>query len=149
MEKQKKQCYNFIRREQNMKLKELRQKHNLTQKDIAKLLKMPYTTYNSYESGKSQPSTETLQTLADYYNVSLDEVFGREYSNIIDKSKLNETQLQLIKYIINLDENNQKKLEGCAMALWSNQQNEQITIQNLKQQYPNATFEIIDKKENK
>lgn len=132
-----------------MKLKELRQKHNLTQKNVAEKIGTNRANYNRYELENGEPDVKTLIKLADFYNVSLDEVFGREYSNIIDKSKLNETQLQLIKYIINLDENNQKKLEGCAMALWSNQQNEQITIQNLKQQYPNATFEIIDKKENK
>ncbi len=131
-----------------MKLRELRQKNNLTQKDVAKIINKTPTGYGYYETEKSEPDIKTLIKLANFYNVSLDEVVGREYSNILDKSKLNQTQQRLLKFILNLDENNQKRLEGFASALWSNQQNEQITIQNLKQQYPKATFEIIDKKEN-
>ena len=132
-----------------MKLKELRQKHNLTQKNVAEKIGTNRANYNRYELENGEPDVKTLIKLADFYKVSLDEIVGREYSNTLDKSKLNETEINLINLIQTLDDNNKKRLEGYAMALWKSQQDEQITIQNLKNQYPNATFEIIDKKKNK
>ncbi len=131
-----------------MKLKELREKHKLTQKKLAEILDIPYTTLNGYERNAYQPNIETLIRMANYFCISLDELVGRDYQNTIDKSKLSELENELIQLLLELDENNQQRLEGYAMALWKNQQDEKITIQNLKTQHPDAYFEII-KKENK
>ena len=40
--------------------------------------------YSNYEIGKTEPKIETLCKLADYFNVSLDYLVGREFSNEID-----------------------------------------------------------------
>ena len=40
---------------------------------------------SKYESGKRMPPTETLITLADYYNVSIDYIMGRT-----DKPEINQ-----------------------------------------------------------
>ena len=69
------------------RLKLLRKEKGLYQKDVANYLGVDRTTYVKYETGASEPDTETLARLADYFNVSLDYIIGREtdssaYQNI-------------------------------------------------------------------
>ncbi len=59
-------------------LKELRLENNLTQEQIAKILKVSRVVYNRYENGKREISVEFLIILADYYQVTLDYIAGRE-----------------------------------------------------------------------
>ena len=61
-----------------MRLKELRLKNNLTQKEIADYLNITQNTYSQYENGKRQVPTEIYMRLADYYDVSLDYLLGRK-----------------------------------------------------------------------
>lgn len=60
------------------RLKELRKERGLYQKDIANYLEVDRTTYVKYETGASEPDTETLSKLADFFNVSLDYLVGRD-----------------------------------------------------------------------
>ena len=60
------------------RLKQLRQKKGLTQKDIADLVHVNRVTYTNWEKGKREPSFENLIKLADLLEVSLDWLFGRE-----------------------------------------------------------------------
>ena len=60
------------------RLKELRLKKGLTQKDIADLVHVNRVTYTNWEKGKREPSFENLIKLADLLEVSLDWLFGRE-----------------------------------------------------------------------
>lgn len=63
------------------RLKELRKsKKHLTQKDMAKLLGVARTTYSSYEQGRSIPDSATQNRIADYFDVTLDYLHGRNYS---------------------------------------------------------------------
>lgn len=55
-----------------MKLKELRLKHGLSQKEFAEILGIKNNTYNQYEHENRTPDIETLIKIANYYNVSLD-----------------------------------------------------------------------------
>ncbi|MEL7568036.1 MAG: helix-turn-helix transcriptional regulator [Dehalobacterium sp.] len=59
------------------KLKQLRAKHNLTQQDIAKLLKVSPSTVGMYEQGRRNPDTETIKFLADYFGVTTDYLLSR------------------------------------------------------------------------
>ena len=59
------------------KLKELRKGENLTQKELAKILGISRVNYTRYETDAVRPDYETIVKIADYYNVSLDEIFGR------------------------------------------------------------------------
>lgn len=61
----------------NKVLKELRIQRGLTQKEVANLLNMSTARYNQYETGKRTPDYETLLSIADFYNVSIDLLFGR------------------------------------------------------------------------
>lgn len=60
------------------KLKKLRTDENLTQKQLAEKLNISRVNYTRYETNKARPDYETLITIADFYNISLDELFGRD-----------------------------------------------------------------------
>ena len=66
--------------ERNMSeiLRELRTSKKATQSDIAKLLGLTTNAYQSYERGTSEPSCKTLRILADYYDVTVDYLLGRD-----------------------------------------------------------------------
>ena len=60
-----------------MRLRDLREDSDLTQKQIADFLHVKQNTYCQYESGRRQIPLEMLIKLADYYNVTLDYLVGR------------------------------------------------------------------------
>ena len=62
------------------KLRELRKNKGLLQGEVAKAVDVSQSVYARYESGKLDPSLETLSKLADFFNVSVDEVLGRPNS---------------------------------------------------------------------
>lgn len=61
----------------SIRLKELRKKKNLLQKDIANMLKISTSAYGFYEQGKREPDYETLKKLANYFKVSIDYLLDR------------------------------------------------------------------------
>ena len=71
-----------IRRCKQMKIlgermKQLREESGFSQNKLAKLVGLPQSSINRYESGFSNPAPETLVWYADYFDVSLDFLFGR------------------------------------------------------------------------
>lgn len=68
------------------RLVELRDKHNLTQEDIANYLNVARTTYAMYEQGNREMDYVTIIKLADRYKVSLDYLFGRSNNPIYPES---------------------------------------------------------------
>ena len=58
------------------RLKELRQKNNLTLDDIEAKTGIKRGTYSNYENNKTEPKIETWQKLADYFNVSTSYLMG-------------------------------------------------------------------------
>lgn len=59
------------------RLKELRLKNNLTQKQMGEVLNCTDRYYQKIEYGNVKPSQENLIKLADYFNVSTDYLLGR------------------------------------------------------------------------
>ncbi len=59
-------------------LKRLRQEKGLTQSSVAEQLGVTQQAYANYESGKRQPDNTTLKKIADYFNVTVDYLLGRE-----------------------------------------------------------------------
>lgn len=51
------------------RLKELRQKNNLTLKELGQKIGMANNTLSQYETGKRKPKLETWNKLADYFHV--------------------------------------------------------------------------------
>lgn len=58
------------------KIKELREDHDLFQKDIAKILKTSQSYYAQYENGKRPLPIEHLIKLCIFYNISADYILG-------------------------------------------------------------------------
>ncbi len=59
-------------------LKELRKGENLTQQQFADALNISRVNYTRYETDVSRPDYETLVAIADFYDITLDELFGRK-----------------------------------------------------------------------
>lgn len=59
------------------RLKLLRSKTKMTQKEAAKKIGVASTTYASWEQGKREPDISSQNKLADLYNVTLDYMSGR------------------------------------------------------------------------
>ena len=59
------------------RLKRLRQSMHLSQKQLARLLRVDRSTISSYESGVRQPPLDTLSRIADVFGVSTDYLLGR------------------------------------------------------------------------
>lgn len=58
------------------RIRDLREDHDLTQKQIGQILNMSQTGYSQYEIGKNDIPTRILITLANYYNTSVDYLLG-------------------------------------------------------------------------
>ena len=59
------------------RLKEIREDHDLYQKDIAQFLNIDQSNYSKYELEKINIPVDTLHKLADYYNTSVDYLLYR------------------------------------------------------------------------
>lgn len=58
-------------------LKSLRKSEGLTQTDLASALNISRSAIGMYESGAREPDFETLEMIADYFNVDVDYLMGR------------------------------------------------------------------------
>ncbi len=59
-----------------MRLRDIREDQNLTQKDIAEILNVKQNTYQQYECEKRQLPLQSLIKLCSYYNLSADYILG-------------------------------------------------------------------------
>ena len=87
-----------------LNLKELRLQINKTQKQVAEELDIGYANYQNYEAGRRQPDIETLKSLADYFNTTIDNIVGHSTKHFVDVSRLSNAQLELIEKIKNSTE---------------------------------------------
>lgn len=82
------------------RLKDMRKKRGISQSEITKVIDIPRTTYANYEIKNCDPNISTLIKLADFYNISVDELVGRE-TDMINLNLLDNTRKNLIKEILN------------------------------------------------
>ena len=61
------------------RLKELRKEKNCTSKDLGKHLNFGGSAISNYESGRNEPSIDTLIKIAEYFDVSIDYLVGRTH----------------------------------------------------------------------
>jgi transcriptional regulator with XRE-family HTH domain len=59
------------------RLKELRSEKQITQRELANLLRLSPSTIAMYETGQRMPDPEILQRIADFFGVSTDYLLGR------------------------------------------------------------------------
>jgi transcriptional regulator with XRE-family HTH domain len=60
-----------------LRIRNLREDNDLTQKELGEKLNIPQRTYAYYESGQRTIPPEVLIKLADFYDVSVDYILGR------------------------------------------------------------------------
>jgi len=83
-----------------LRLRELRDKHKLTQQEIADCLQLSRYAYSLYELGKRQMNYQTMCLLADRYGVSIDYLLGRTDTNLVP---LNGAETDVVKQYRLLD----------------------------------------------
>ena len=59
-------------------LKYLREKQNLSMRQLATKVGVDHKLISVWEAGKSKPTLDSLVTLAEFFNVSIDELVGRK-----------------------------------------------------------------------
>lgn len=60
------------------KIKELRKAKKMTQNQLCEILKIAQPTLSGYENETSEPDFATFQKIADFFNVSVDYLLGRD-----------------------------------------------------------------------
>lgn len=83
-----------------LRLKELREKQNLTQKQVAERIGLTEAAVSSYERNIAQPSADTLKTLAVLYRAKVDFILGLESRNYTLVDGLTKKQLDAVETII-------------------------------------------------
>ena len=59
------------------RIRDLREDHDLTQREMGEILSCSQRVYSNYERGDLDIPTQVLIKLADYYHVSVDYLLGR------------------------------------------------------------------------
>ena len=59
------------------RIRDLREDHDLKQRDLANYLNCSQQVYSNYELGQRDIPTDVLIKLANYYNVSIDYLLGQ------------------------------------------------------------------------
>ena len=86
------------------RLKDLREDHDLKQRDIAAILGMSQTGYSKYECDTNDIPTSVLIKLSDYYKVSVDYILG-----ITDIKTRHKDARKRGTDSLNIDKNNKKR----------------------------------------
>ena len=102
-------------------LKQLRTEKNISQQQLAALLNVSQQSINKYENHETEPNLDTLISMADYFDTSVDYLIGRtnirhkiEHINTCD---LNDRELVLFDYYRQLSEQKRICLENVARTL--------------------------------
>lgn len=77
-------------------IKEIRKKHNLTQKQLAEKYNVTYQAVSKWENGKNMPDTYLIKQISEDFGISMEEMFEGK----IKSSKNNKTLLILITSFI-------------------------------------------------
>lgn len=85
------------------KLKTLRMKYNLSQKEVASILGISPSIVSAYETGERTPSTENLLALSYLYKCSVDYLLGKEQDMpqvVLGTNGLNDEQVRVLQELI-------------------------------------------------
>lgn len=82
------------------RLAELRKKNHLKQTELAEKLNVSQQVISNIERGLSAPDIDFLKGAADIYNVSIDQLVGRDFEN----ADVDEVERKIINYVKQMDE---------------------------------------------
>ena len=100
-----------------LKISEIRKERGIAQKDLAEYLNISPGNLCEWEKGRIEPSIDFLNKIADYFNVSIDYLVGREndFGNIVisgseKKETLSLKEQRLLKAFNKLSDLEKEKL---------------------------------------
>ena len=99
-----------------MRIKELREQHHVSQKELADKLGLNQSAISNYEKGISKPNIDIMLQIADFFNVSLDYLIKRK-TKPYELGNLTVSQLELLDLIKNLSDKQILKATGYIQAL--------------------------------
>lgn len=82
------------------RIKNLREKENMTQVQLAKILGLSRSGVNAWEMGLSVPSTQYIVELAKTFNISADYLLGLEDTSCVSTKGLTDQQITAIHELI-------------------------------------------------
>lgn len=80
----------------------LRESKNLNRTDFASIFGIDRTTVGKWEKGANYPTVEMLDKLASFFEISVDDLLGRE--SMLDKFKRDEQNVRLLGYYSKLND---------------------------------------------
>lgn len=102
------------------RLKQLRERKNMTQVRLGIELGVSQETISGYEIGKAVPPADMLVKLADTLDASVDYILGRtddKQLKKLSKSDLNNQELELISIFQSLPESKRERAVGFLLGL--------------------------------
>lgn len=91
------------------KIRDLRCKNNLTQQELSKILGVSKSSISLYENGKMNPEDDIKIKIVDYFNLTLDDLFGRKIDININNN-LEEGLLDALKDWETLNDESKKSI---------------------------------------
>ena len=91
-------------------LKRLRKENKLTQQSIAAVLEMHRSNYSKVENGERELSIESIIKLADFFDMSVDELVREKSEQQVDSIQLNQLLQKRASEIDALTEEDKKTL---------------------------------------
>ena len=82
-----------------IRIKELRNKNKISQKDFAKIIGAAPNTVCNWENGNREPDNDTLIKISEYFGVTVDYLLGRDAPKPADNDLTPEEQLDVAKQI--------------------------------------------------
>lgn len=64
-------------------LKFLREERGLSQDELARLTQLSKSTISMYENGNREPKFETLEAIADFFNVDMNTLLDKQSSDVV------------------------------------------------------------------
>lgn len=77
-----------------IRLKEVRERSKMTQREVAEATGIPLGTLRRWEQHKNEPDSDSLVLLADLYGASVDEMLGSKFAD--ELSQLTDDERELL-----------------------------------------------------
>lgn len=95
-----------------LRIKTMRQSRKMTQADLARAINQSQSSITMYECGRREPDFETLEALADVFNVSLPSIVGDENGYEMDP------QIRIVSgYMENMTEEQKQQIVAIVRAV--------------------------------
>ncbi len=104
------------------RIKGLRKSKGINQTELAKIVNLSTTVMSMIEANRSNPSIETLNTMSEYFNVSIDYLLkGEEQKNAMNQEEeeilmLVRNDLDIKKTLVQLLDNKKKAIQRIMAA---------------------------------